>query len=202
MPPDATPSVPEMVERERHEPEMEKQPAAISRPRAKVEVALVPERLRYVPVKPPVNVVVAGEPKVAAPVVPLKATAAVVEVAEYEDVAIKRLLEMERIVHASLPSVVSTSESCGLVAFAAVSAHCGEVVPIPTLPEESMVMRNVGAVVVLPSAGIVANRRSPDAFVIAHGFELLESRKAMALFLVPPIVRFAPRFEELHCGPV
>ena len=55
-------------------------------PRANVDVADVPVMFRYVDCAPPVNVVVAGEPKVAAPVVPLKARAATEEVALYVDV--------------------------------------------------------------------------------------------------------------------
>ena len=45
------------------------------------EAPTAPERSRYVPVNPPEKVVVAGEPKMAAPVEPLKASAATVEVA-------------------------------------------------------------------------------------------------------------------------
>ncbi len=58
------------------------------RPWPIVEVAvLAPVRLRYVPVTPPVNVEVEGEPKVAAPLAALNARAAVVDVAEYVEVA-------------------------------------------------------------------------------------------------------------------
>ena len=57
------------------------------RPFAKVEVAEVPVTLRYVLCTPPVNVLVDGEPNVAAPEEALKERAAVVEVAETEEVA-------------------------------------------------------------------------------------------------------------------
>ena len=81
---------------------------------------------------PPVNVVVAGEPNVAAPVVPLKARAATVEVALYVEVARYKALEMERRVH-SLEPRASERESCGAEVAAAVSSRLGVVVPIPTL---------------------------------------------------------------------
>ena len=68
-------------------PDTEKHPPARSIPRANVEVAAVPVTLRYADWTPPVNVVVAGEPNVAAPVVPLKARAATVDVALYVEVA-------------------------------------------------------------------------------------------------------------------
>ncbi len=60
---------------------------------------------------PPVKVVVAGEPKVAAPESALKERAAVVEVASAVDVAIYRVLLMLRSVHAFEDDVVSTRAS-------------------------------------------------------------------------------------------
>ena len=72
---------------ERQVPEIAKQPAARLKPLAAVDVAAAPESARYVPVNPPVNVVVPVAPKVAAPEMPLKASAAVVEVARAELVA-------------------------------------------------------------------------------------------------------------------
>ena len=71
----------------RHVPLMEKHPPARSTPLAKVLVAEVPVTLRYVDVKPPVNVVVEGEPNVAAPVDPLNARAATVDVPVTVEVA-------------------------------------------------------------------------------------------------------------------
>ena len=70
-----------------HVPFTAKHPLKRLNPFAAVEVALAPESARYVPVIPPVKVVVAGEPKVAAPVVPLNASAAVVLVASAVEVA-------------------------------------------------------------------------------------------------------------------
>ena len=114
----------------RHEPEMEKHPPARSMPRAKVEVAAVPVMLRYGDSMPPVNVVVAGEPKVKAPLVPLIAAAATVEVAEYVEVARKKLPPAFLNVHALF--VPSASAICGPVDEATVSTEDGVVVPIPT----------------------------------------------------------------------
>jgi len=68
-------------------PDTEKHPPARSMPRANVDVAAVPVTFRYVDWTPPVKVEVAGEPNVAAPVVPLKARAATEEVAPYVEVA-------------------------------------------------------------------------------------------------------------------
>lgn len=62
-------------------PLIAKHPAARLKPFAAVEVALPPLKFRYVPVNPPLNVVVEGEPKVAAPLAPLKERAATVLVA-------------------------------------------------------------------------------------------------------------------------
>ena len=64
-----------------------KQPAASEMPSACVDVA-APVTFRFSSETLPVNVLVAGEPKVAAPVDPLNVSAGTVEVARYVDVAI------------------------------------------------------------------------------------------------------------------
>jgi len=71
----------------RHVPEIAKQPAARLKPFAAVEVAAAPESARYVPVIPPVNVVVPVAPKVAAPERLLNVSAAVVLVLSAVEVA-------------------------------------------------------------------------------------------------------------------
>ena len=89
---------------------------------------------------PPVNVVVAGLPKVAAPVVPLKARAATVDVAELDDVATYKALDIDRRVHWSEVREASDSASCAAVELAIVSIRFGVVVPIPILPLALMVI--------------------------------------------------------------
>ena len=79
---------------------------------------------------PPVNVVVAGEPKVKAPVLALIAAAATVEVAEYVEVARKKL--PPAFLKAQELLVPSPSANCGPVDDATVSPKYGVVVPIPT----------------------------------------------------------------------
>ena len=71
------------------------------------------------------------------------ARAAVVEVASAVEVAMYRELPMERNVHALLDDVVSTSANCGPVEEATVSDHDGVVVPMPTLPALSILIRSV-----------------------------------------------------------
>ena len=78
--------------------------------------------------------VVAGEPNVAAPVVPLKARAATVDVAELDDVATYKALDIDRRVHWSEVREASDSASCAAVELAIVSVRFGVVVPMPTLP--------------------------------------------------------------------
>ena len=75
------PVVPVKLEAVRQTPLIAKHPPVILIPLAKVDVAEVLVTFSAVVCTPPVKVEVAGEPKVAAPVVPLKASAAVVEVA-------------------------------------------------------------------------------------------------------------------------
>ena len=118
----------------RHVPFTAKQPALMVKPFAPVEVA-VPLWLKVRTLRPPWNVEVAGDPKVAAPLTPLKEREATVEVDSAEDVAMYRVLEMERRVHAFDEPVVSVRASWGPVEDAMVSAQKGVVVPIPVRPE-------------------------------------------------------------------
>src|SRR3989344_667228 len=92
VPPLATPSVPLNDESERQEPLMAKQPPVRLIPSEPVEVAV---RLKRVKSSPPVNVVVAAEPKVAAPVELLSARAETEDVAVGELVAMYKLLAIE-----------------------------------------------------------------------------------------------------------
>jgi hypothetical protein len=99
-----------------------------------VFVADDPVRLRYVAWTPPVKVVVAGEPKVAAPLWLLKVRAATEEVARAEEVAMYRVEDALRKVHAEVEAVPSVMANCGPVEEAApptVRAQYGEEVPMP-----------------------------------------------------------------------
>lgn len=122
---------------------IEKQPPVRLIPCDPVEVAL---RLKRVKSRPPVKVVVAAEPKVAAPVEPLKKSAATEEVAVRLEVAKYKLFAMERNVHALLLEVVSTRASCGPLE-ATVSDQSGDVVPTPTLPPINVAEMGLAAVV-------------------------------------------------------
>jgi hypothetical protein len=83
---------------------------------------------------PPVKVVVATAPKVAAPESASKASAAVVEVESAVEVAMKSELEAERKVHARELAMPSTSASWAPVDEAMVRALAGVEVPTERRP--------------------------------------------------------------------
>jgi hypothetical protein len=111
-----------------------KQPAVRLTPLAKVDDAVDEVRLRMVPLRAPVNVVVDGEPKVAAPESPSNERALTDDVALAVEVARKKKLPTERIVQRFAVAVPPLSAICGAVDEAIVSMNAGLVVPTPKFP--------------------------------------------------------------------
>lgn len=69
---------------------------------------------------------------------------------EGDEVAMYRLLLMERNVHLLLVSDESPSASCGSVAFETCNGHCGVVVPMPTYPLVARKSEEVAVRVLVP----------------------------------------------------
>src|SRR3989338_8194545 len=119
---------------------------------------------------PPVNVVVAGVPKVAAPVVPLKARAATGDVAELGDVATYKAFDIDRRVHWSEVREASVRASCAAVELAIVSVRFGVVVPMPTLPPKNWAAK------LLPAPVLAFTVRPYELVVEAFSAEALNNR--------------------------